>query len=89
MTTSWDDIKNKIYELKNLTAIGFANILTVAISALFWLYMAQLLQVETFGEISYIISIATLAGAVSTLGAGNTLIVYRAKQVKLQVIRTD
>lgn len=84
MTPSWDKIRTRISSLKDLTAVGFANIAVNAISALFWLYMARLLDTEGYGEISYLLSVAGLAGTITFLGAGNTLIVYRAKQVKIQ-----
>ena len=84
MTLSWDKIRQKISSLRDLTLIGFANILTTAISGIFWLFMAQILATEEYGEVTYLISIASIAGTISALGSGSTLIVYRAKEVKLQ-----
>ena len=84
MTLGWDKIRQKISNLKDLTQIGFANILTAAISGIFWLVMAQILAPEEYGKVTYLISIASIAGTISALGSGSTLIVYRAKEVKLQ-----
>src|SRR3990172_8519631 len=84
MTLSWDKIRNKINSLRDLTLIGFANILTTAIGGGFWLVMAHILSTEAYGEVAYLLSVASIAGTVAVLGAGNTLIVYRAKEVKLQ-----
>src|SRR3990170_5964279 len=84
MTLSWDKIRQKISSLRDLTLIGFVNILTTAISGIFWLFMAQILATEEYGEVTYLISIASIAGTISALGSGSTLIDYRAKEVKLQ-----
>jgi len=84
MDLNWDYIKTVIKNLKGLTAIGSANLVATASLALFWLFMASVLDVEDYGEISYLLSIATIAGTIALLGAGNTLVVYRAKQVKIQ-----
>jgi len=84
MTLSWDKIRQKISSFRDLTLIGFANIITTAIGGGFWLVMAHILSTKAYGEVAYLLSVASIAGTVAVLGAGNTLIVYRAKEVKLQ-----
>lgn len=80
----WKNIKNKFEKLKGLAQIGVSNILATGISGIFWFYMASLLGVENYGELSYFIAIATIASTVSILGASTTLIVYTAKGIKIQ-----
>lgn len=80
----WKNIKNKFEKLKGLAQIGVSNILAAGISGIFWFYMASLLGVENYGELSYFIAIATIASTVSILGAGTTLVVYTAKGIKIQ-----
>ncbi len=70
-------------KIKDISAIGSADIIGSAISAGFWLYLATLIDAEVYGEISYFLSIAQIAAAVSLLGATNTLVVYSAKNVKI------
>lgn len=79
---------NKISDLvtrfKDLSTIGFANLTSNAISALFWFYLASLLGTSHYGEVSYFISIASIASVISFVGAGNTIIIYTAKGEKIQ-----
>ncbi len=84
MTEDWNRIKVIFTRFKDLTTIGFATIIANAISGLFWLYIARLIGTANYGEISYLIAIASVTTTLSFLGSGNTLIVYTAKQVKIQ-----
>jgi O-antigen/teichoic acid export membrane protein len=84
MTNSWNKIKILFEKFKDLTSLGSATVVASAISAIFWFYMASILGTEHYGEISYFISISTLASVVSLIGFGNALLVYPAKDVKIQ-----
>ena len=84
MTSRWDKIKDLPTRFKGLTEIGLAQISTGLISGLFWLYMARVLGTTHYGEVSYFIAIASLGSTVSFLGAGNSLLVYPAKGIKIQ-----
>jgi len=70
--------------LSNLTLIGIADVSAKGISAIFWLYIAAILGPEGYGEITYFLSIAIIASNVALLGSVNTIIVYTAKNVKIQ-----
>ena len=78
-----DKISNK---LRDLTSIGITDISSKGISAVFWFYVASIIGPETYGEITYFLSIATIASTISLLGSANTLIVYTAKNVKIQPV---
>ena len=67
--------------LKDLTSLGVSNIISSGISAIFWFYLAGLLGEENYGEISYLIAIAVIAGVFSSIGSGYTTTVYSAKNV--------
>jgi len=84
MTHGWNKIKSIVTRFKDLTTLGFANILSSAISGIFWIYLASLLGTAHYGEVSYFIAIAGIASTISFLGAGNTIIVYTAKGEKIQ-----
>jgi len=75
------EFRNKV---TNLASIGIADISVKGISAIFWFYVAAILGPSGYGEIAYLLSIAMIASTVALLGAGNTLIVYTAKNVKIQ-----
>jgi len=79
----WDKIRG-IQGIKSVTTIGTANIIGNAISALFWLYLADLMGEESYGEIGYLISIAGIASAISLLGTAEAITVYTAKRVNIQ-----
>jgi O-antigen/teichoic acid export membrane protein len=69
---------------KNLTALGASYILSNAISAVFWLFLASILEVEEYGELGYLLAIVGTVGAFGLIGSNNTLTVYVAKGVKIQ-----
>lgn len=83
MPDSRDRIKNIIDRFKDLTTIGFANLISTAISGIFWLFMAKFLGTAHYGEVSYFVSIASIAGVIASLGSNNTITVYTAKGEKL------
>ena len=84
MDNYWTYFKNKIIGQKNLASIGFANIIGTGISAIFWLYLASVIEPAEYGEIHYFIAIAALAQIISLIGGSNVLIVYTAKKIKIQ-----
>lgn len=84
MYKGWNNFKEKIIGLKGLAAIGSADVIGSGISAVFWLYLASLINPENYGEIHYYLGIAGVASYISLVGAQNTIIVYSAKNVKIQ-----
>ncbi len=84
MLDSFRRLKKIILRLKGLAAVGTANVIGTAILSVFWLFVASLLGTEGYGEVSYFIAIANIASVIAFLGAGKTLTVYIAKQVKIQ-----
>ena len=78
------DFRKFIQKSKNLTALGSSYILSNAISAIFWLFLASILEVEQYGELGYLLAIVGTVGAFGLIGSNNTLTVYVAKGVKIQ-----
>ena len=76
--------KNILTKSRDVTSFGIASLLSNAIGALFWLYMASILDAESYGEVSYLISIAVVFSTISLAGMANVIIVYGAKNVKIQ-----
>jgi len=84
MKNIWDEIKKVISRYRGLTTLGVVDIASNGIGVIFWFYIAFILDVEQYGQISYFIAIASVASTSSLLGAQNTLTVYTAKNVKIQ-----
>ena len=78
------DFRKFFQKSKNLTALGSSYILSNAISAIFWLFLASILDVEEYGELGYLLAIVGTVGAFGLIGSNNTLTVYVAKGVKIQ-----
>jgi len=84
MTGDWKVIKNYLSKFKDLTSIGIANISAMAISSIFWLYMASFLGEEGYGQVNYLLATANIVSNFALIGSTDTLTVFRAKDVKIQ-----
>jgi len=84
MIKTWKEIKKFVGKFKDLTSVGIANISAMAISSVFWLYIASLLGEEGYGQISYLLATANIASNLALVGSSDTLMVFRAKDVKIQ-----
>ncbi len=80
----WNWVNSLIINFKGLSYLGLASVVTNAIGAIFWFYMASLLGTESYGEISYYIGISMLVASLAMTGAPNMLIVFIAKGKKIQ-----
>ncbi len=78
------DFRKIFQKSKNLTALGSSYILSNAISAIFWLFLASILDVDQYGELGYLFAIVGTVGAFGLIGSNKTLVVYVAKGVKIQ-----
>lgn len=76
-----DSIRKKIVDI---SSIGIADILSAGIAGIFWFYIASMVGPENYGEITYLLSIATLASGLALLGSNYTLMVYSAKKIPIQ-----
>tara|TARA_Y100000590_G_scaffold115951_1_gene132335 strand:+ start:27865 stop:29007 length:1143 start_codon:yes stop_codon:yes gene_type:complete len=65
--------------LKKIITIGLGDIVGSGITVIFWLYLASIVNPDEYGQIHYIISIATFTSTFTLLGTGNALIVFIAK----------
>jgi O-antigen/teichoic acid export membrane protein len=59
--------------------VGAGNLLGSAIGAAFWLLLASILDVYSYGEINYQLALASLLATASLLGFNNTIMTYVAK----------
>ena len=84
MSKNWNKLRIVFNGLKNLTLIGVADIAASGISAVFWFYMASLLGAEQYGQISYFLSIVSIASTISLFGFENVISVYVAKKIRIE-----
>ena len=81
------DYRNKLKEFssrfKDLGALGVGSGIANGIGAIFWLYIASIIEPEKYGEISYLISIVIIASTIALIGSPKTITVFTAKGVKI------
>ena len=68
MDSYWNNFKEKIIRQKDLASVGFANIVGTGIAAIFWLYLASVIEPAEYGELHYFIAIASLGLIISLIG---------------------
>lgn len=69
---------------KNLSLMGISNLTGNAISGFFWLYIANILSEESYGELGYLVSISVLTANIALIGGEYVMAVYTAKKQNLQ-----
>lgn len=74
----------KFDKIRDISIIGSADIIGSVISAGFWFYIASIIDVERYGEINYFFSIAGIVSVISLIGITNSLVVFSAKNIKIQ-----
>jgi O-antigen/teichoic acid export membrane protein len=84
MKDIWNQFKIITNKFRDLSFYSIGTLVTNGIGGIFWLYIASLLGTEEYGELSYIISIGIMAGTISLAGMSNLLIIYGAKNIKIQ-----
>ena len=84
MTNYWNVIKNKFLKEDGIVSVGFSDIVGSGIAAVFWLYVASVINPSDYGEIHYFLAIAGTAHTISMLGTSHALIVYSAKKENIQ-----
>ena len=70
--------------IKDISAIGGADVLGTVMSAVFWFYLASQIEPSSYGEIHWFLGIAGLFSGIALFGTANTLTVYTAKKTQIQ-----
>ena len=84
MKDLWKKIKDVNERLHGLRDLSSASVIVSGISAIFWIYLAVPLGTEHYGEVSYFIAISSIVSTIALLGISNSIIIYTAKEVKIQ-----
>jgi len=80
----WNQIKNKLGRTKDLTTLGSTDLIGNAVTSLLWLYLASIMDVQKYGELHFMLSIAGTAYLLSLFGSQTTITVYTSKNFKLE-----
>lgn len=75
------NIKTKILDI---SSVGLTDMVGTGIVAVFWFYIASQLGPENYGELTYLISIASLASGIALFGSNYTVWVMAAKKIDIQ-----
>ena len=75
---------NEKSKFKNLGTIAIANILGAIISAVFWLYLANLMGEKNYGELGFLIGIGSISMSIAIWGSDKAITVFTAKSVNIQ-----
>ena len=73
-----------IKKIKDISAIGGADVFGTAMSAVFWFYLASQIEPSSYGEIHWFLGIAGIFSAIAMFGTINTITVYTAKKIQIQ-----
>ena len=73
-----------LQKIKDLGILGTGDIVGSALGAIFWFYLASQIEPEQYGQIQWFIGIAGAMSYVALFGSQNTIIVFAAKNLKIQ-----
>ncbi len=73
----------RLDSIKGIGIIGSTDILRNALVGIFWLYVANILEPKEYGEISYLISIASIGAIFTGIATENVITVYAAKRIEI------
>ena len=71
-------------KIKDVGKISVGDTVGSALGAIFWFYLASQIEPEQYGEIQWIIGIASAISYIALFGSQNTIIVFAAKNLKIQ-----
>ena len=74
----------KILGLKGLASVGITDIIGSGMGAIFWFYIASVIEAEQYGEISYFLGIAGLIQIIALVGTTNVITVCLAKKIRIE-----
>ena len=80
---NWKKINDIVVSFRGLSIVGISDIISSAISSVFWLYMASIMGADNYGQVSYLLAIAGISSTLASLGVQNTITVYTAKNIEI------
>ena len=80
----WNNLRQRLVEVKGLGFIGFGDITGVVISSIFWFYLASVIEPHEYGDIHFFLSIAAIGSSMALFGTQDSITVLTAKGHKIQ-----
>jgi len=80
----WNNLRQRLVEVKGLGFIGFGDITGVVISSIFWFYLASVIEPHEYGDIHFFLSIAAIGSSIALFGTQDSITVLTAKGQKIQ-----
>ena len=82
---NWSNFKkNKTFS--GIFTIGVGNIVGGAITSFFWLFLAGILDTESYGQLSYFLAIMGITSVAASFGGAFTMQVYVSKGLKIEAV---
>ena len=82
---NWSNFKkNKAFS--GIFTIGVGNIVGGAITSFFWLFLAGILDTESYGQLSYFLAIMGITSVAASFGGAFTMQVYVSKGLKIEAV---
>ena len=82
---NWNNFKkNKAFS--GIFTIGVGNIVGGAITYFFWIFLAGILDTESYGQLSYFLAIMGITSVAASFGAPFTMQVYVSKGLKIESV---
>ncbi len=81
---SWNNLRQRLEQVRGLGLIGFGDITGLIISSIFWFYLASVIEPHEYGDIHFFLSIATIASSIALFGTQESITVLTAKGYKIQ-----
>ena len=78
------DITDNMEKFKDLTSLGITNFSGTIALSVFWLYIAALVGDVEYGNIGFLLATAGIVSTITLLGSQQTLVIYRAKDVRIE-----
>ena len=74
----------KLGKIKEIGIISIGDIIGGALGGIFWFYLASQMEPDVYGEIQWFLGIAAALSYIALFGSQNTIIIYVAKNIKIQ-----
>jgi len=82
---NWNNFK-KNKAISGIFTIGIGNVVGGVITSVFWLFLAGILDTESYGQLSYFLAIMGITSVTASFGGAFTMQVYVSKGLKIEAV---
>ena len=80
----WNNLSQRLKQIRGLGLISFGDITGIIISSIFWFYLASVIEPSEYGDIHFFLSMATIGSSIALFGTQDSITVLTAKGHKIQ-----